>query len=163
MHSHSQDLLDFSTERTRGIYRVCQCGTSFVSTRRFIRWCSTKCRKQYYSDRRALVAGHWHVMRKTKHETLGSHTRWQWVMKLKADPRCYWCGKYLKRAEAQREHLTPISRGGSDDISNIVPSCKSCNSRKGTKTAEEYAAVLSAEQFSTVSLGASYSGVLGNL
>ena len=37
------------------------------------------------------------------------------------------------------EHLTPVSRGGDNDIYNLVYSCKSCNSNKRQQTLEEYA------------------------
>lgn len=37
-----------------------------------------------------------------------------------------------------REHLIPITRGGNNTASNIVPACRSCNSRKHTKTLLEF-------------------------
>jgi len=49
---------------------------------------------------------------------------------------CYYCGNISK--DMKRDHKTPHSRGGSDDGTNIVPACRSCNSRKGARTAEEY-------------------------
>jgi hypothetical protein len=36
------------------------------------------------------------------------------------------------------DHLIPVSKGGGDDAHNLVLACSSCNSRKGTKTLEEY-------------------------
>lgn len=36
------------------------------------------------------------------------------------------------------DHVTPISRGGTDDQSNFVPSCRKCNTLKGRLTLEEY-------------------------
>jgi 5-methylcytosine-specific restriction endonuclease McrA len=145
MDRRPQDITCFSTCRVSGPNRVCQCGKAFTSTRGFVKWCSNDCRKQYYSDHRAKVKGSWSAIRKAKNKTLGSHTKWEWSSKLKAMRyACFWCGKFLKRSEVTKEHLTPISRGGTDDISNVVPSCWPCNSRKGTKTAIEFAAVIGA-------------------
>lgn len=36
------------------------------------------------------------------------------------------------------EHLTPVSRGGDNQRWNLVLACRTCNSRKGAKTFEEY-------------------------
>lgn len=37
------------------------------------------------------------------------------------------------------EHVTPISRGGRNDMSNIVASCRACNADKNDLTLEEWA------------------------
>lgn len=47
--------------------------------------------------------------------------------------RCVACKR--KRALAA-DHVIPLYAGGSDDILNIQPLCKSCNSRKGTDTTD---------------------------
>lgn len=36
------------------------------------------------------------------------------------------------------DHIIPRSRGGSHSPDNLVPACASCNSQKGSKTADEY-------------------------
>ncbi len=56
----------------------------------------------------------------------------QWrLMQEICDHRCAYCGKRAK-GHLHREHLTPLSNGGSNTWSNILPACRSCNSRKGT-------------------------------
>jgi 5-methylcytosine-specific restriction endonuclease McrA len=54
---------------------------------------------------------------------------------------CFYCGELLYKtlnSVYHTEHMNPLSRGGSNDISNIVLSCADCNLRKGTKTHEEF-------------------------
>lgn len=50
---------------------------------------------------------------------------------------CYLCS--LEPATAV-EHMTPLSRGGTNDLDNLRPACASCNSKKSGKTYEEYVA-----------------------
>lgn len=38
------------------------------------------------------------------------------------------------------DHMTPLSRGGSNDVDNLVPCCRSCNSSKNDKTLLEFLA-----------------------
>lgn len=45
--------------------------------------------------------------------------------------RCQWCGVRLGRGEATVDHVRPLCRGGTDDIFNLVISCKPCNEAKG--------------------------------
>jgi hypothetical protein len=69
--------------------------------------------------------------------------------------RCFYCGIHVRLADEplQRdwlvprnalnlrmvpEHALPISRGGTDYVANIVPSCFVCNARKGSLTLLEY-------------------------
>lgn len=47
--------------------------------------------------------------------------------------RCLKCGK---QGEMTPDHIVPISRGGSNDISNIQPLCLACNLHKHAKTAD---------------------------
>ena len=47
------------------------------------------------------------------------------------DERCAYCGKEEKLLE--QDHFIPLSKSGEYTISNIVPSCKSCNSSKQDK------------------------------
>ena len=49
---------------------------------------------------------------------------------------CAYCG--TNEAPMTIEHMVPLSRGGAHDKRNIVPACKPCNSRKSTKTPDEY-------------------------
>lgn len=66
----------------------------------------------------------------------GSHTAQEWREKCALFANlCAYCGEAKPLI---REHKVPICRGGTNDITNIVPACKTCNSRKGRKTAAEY-------------------------
>ena len=45
------------------------------------------------------------------------------------DHRCVYCGKRVK-GHLTQDHLTPLSKGGSHTVSNIVPACGRCNRKK---------------------------------
>jgi 5-methylcytosine-specific restriction endonuclease McrA len=55
--------------------------------------------------------------------------------------RCQYCGRPatgLKPREGlTRDHLVPLSRGGTNDWSNVVTACGSCNTRKANRLPEE--------------------------
>ena len=47
---------------------------------------------------------------------------------------CQYCAKQFDRTELTLDHVLPRSRGGKTIWENIVTACKSCNSKKGSKT-----------------------------
>jgi 5-methylcytosine-specific restriction endonuclease McrA len=55
--------------------------------------------------------------------------------------RCQYCGRTaveLKPREAlTRDHLIPLSRGGTNDWTNVVTACGPCNTRKANRLPEE--------------------------
>jgi 5-methylcytosine-specific restriction endonuclease McrA len=55
--------------------------------------------------------------------------------------RCQYCGRHateLKLREAlTRDHLIPLSRGGTNEWNNVVTACSPCNTRKGNRLPEE--------------------------
>ena len=53
----------------------------------------------------------------------------------KTNGRCWYCGDPWGDIV---EHVMPVSLGGSNDISNLVPSCSSCNAKKRTRTLEHF-------------------------
>ena len=66
----------------------------------------------------------------------GAHTLAEWVdVLLRYGGRCAYCGA---SGDMTKDHIIPISRGGSDCIDNIVPACLSCNASKGPKTIGEW-------------------------
>lgn len=48
---------------------------------------------------------------------------------------CAYCG--CPDCKLTMDHVIPVSRGGQNTKDNIVPACRSCNSKKGTKMLEE--------------------------
>lgn len=72
----------------------------------------------------------------------GAHTLAEWIVLCWVSAwRCYYCGGGpLNEKSAVQEHKTPLARGGSDSIENIVVSCRPCNGRKHTMTEAEFMA-----------------------
>jgi 5-methylcytosine-specific restriction endonuclease McrA len=56
------------------------------------------------------------------------------------DGCCYYCGRALSRDRKERhvDHMTPVSRGGTNWPDNIAVACADCNLRKGALTADEF-------------------------
>jgi 5-methylcytosine-specific restriction endonuclease McrA len=55
--------------------------------------------------------------------------------------RCQYCGRAAvelrPRESLTRDHLIPLSRGGTNDWANVVTACSPCNTRKGNRMPEE--------------------------
>lgn len=87
-----------------------------------------------------------YIIRKHQRRTLGYiGVKQIAALANKQEHCCYYCRAPFFNGtlhyEYHIEHKTPVSRGGNNDISNIVLACPECNTRKGTLTAEEFAQV----------------------
>ncbi len=80
--------------------------------------------KQHYNRERRV--------RKLK--AIGSHTFEQWQeLKGMYNYMCLCCKQQKPFIKLTEDHIIPLTMGGNDDIENIQPLCRSCNSTKHTK------------------------------
>jgi len=67
----------------------------------------------------------------------GSHTAMEWMnLKESYGNKCLKCGTPELERPLTQDHVIPLSKGGSNDISNIQPLCRKCNGQKGVKTTD---------------------------
>jgi hypothetical protein len=50
---------------------------------------------------------------------------------------CMYCAVRFPSSELTRDHIKPISRGGTDTWNNVVTACRRCNNHKGGRRPEE--------------------------
>jgi 5-methylcytosine-specific restriction endonuclease McrA len=60
---------------------------------------------------------------------------------------CMYCGERPAPSQLSRDHVTPLSRGGSDEWNNVVTACKRCNNHKAGHLPEEAGPTLLAVPF----------------
>lgn len=107
----------------------------FQKGRRVCRACSNAARVAWaHSDpatnRRALEIRARYVQRRKA--AGGGHTEAEWAARLAAfGHRCVYCGQ-AHRALI-KEHVVPVSWGGTQDAVNLVPACQPCNARKNDR------------------------------
>jgi 5-methylcytosine-specific restriction endonuclease McrA len=75
-----------------------------------------------------------HIARARKLGNGGTHTDAEWE-RVKEDQGyiCLGCGLAEPYIVLTRDHIIPVSKGGTNDISNIQGLCGPCNSRKGAR------------------------------
>ncbi len=100
--------------------------------------------KQYYQTERGIIAKRAgaHNRRARRKKAPGSHTTEQLYQQFKKqEGKCFYCQKELRHARNSwhADHVIPLSKGGSNDISNIVISCPTCNRKKHDKLPNEWA------------------------
>lgn len=59
---------------------------------------------------------------------------------IEAATACYWCGGgFVGVCYRTREHLTPVSAGGTNKRSNIAAACAPCNHSRGSIPHDDWA------------------------
>lgn len=74
----------------------------------------------------------------------GRHTEEEWQQLLDIyQHRCGYCGCDI-RADPCKDHIVALSRGGRNDIDNLLPACRGCNSSKRDRDVLDFIAALGA-------------------
>lgn len=90
--------------------------------------------KLYRKRHPEKVREHCNKWRATKAKAPGSHTLAKWMARVAFYGwRCFYCKLALTIKTLSKDHRIPLSRGGSDFSSNLVPACRHCNSSKGNR------------------------------
>ena len=64
----------------------------------------------------------------------GFHSRTEWKeLKEKYNFTCPACKKSEPEIKLTKDHILPLLRGGTNNIENLQPLCKICNSKKHTQ------------------------------
>ena len=80
-----------------------------------------------HGDSRALLKSRAHYIPPLNNQTLFAR-----------DVRlCMYCGDQHSVRGLSRDHILPLSRGGTDTWNNVVSACKRCNNRKAGRTPEQ--------------------------
>lgn len=80
-----------------------------------------------YGERDALYCARRYARKRGLLDTLRLE-QWQ-AIKAAYKYCCAYCGKKTK---LEQDHIIPLTKGGGTTPDNIIPSCRSCNSRKHT-------------------------------
>ena len=74
---------------------------------------------------------------------VGNHTRGEWeALKEAIGYECLSCKRKEPDIKLTQDHIVPVSKAGTDDIENIQPLCRSCNSRKNNRIIKYYNIVI---------------------
>lgn len=146
----------------RKTFRCQQCGCEFIAKPSRVRGNRAFCSRRCYSDscwkggwatfmkyrprsmlqraarpplsateRRARKSHLNQIRRFRQKGASGSHSFQEWLERQREQRyRCALCGL---AKPLTRDHIIPITKGGTNHIGNIIGLCRNCNSRKGTR------------------------------
>ena len=87
--------------------------------------------KAYHQRNPGVTLASWHRVRARKAGTGGSWTWDEWqALCAQYGNRCLCCGA---TGPLTVDHVIPLERGGTNELSNLQPLCGGCNDRKGTR------------------------------
>jgi 5-methylcytosine-specific restriction endonuclease McrA len=90
--------------------------------------------RKYSKENRDKLTLYTNTRRARKLEAGGSHTNEEWQeLKIFYNFKCLQCGKQEPEIKLTRDHVIPLTQGGSDSIDNVQPLCARCNSKKNNK------------------------------
>lgn len=85
-------------------------------------------------ERRARKTAYNRMWKLRRKGVSGYHTIGEWeTLKARYNWTCPGCGQHEPEIRLTKDHIIPTSLGGSDNIENIQPLCRSCNSKKYTR------------------------------
>lgn len=91
--------------------------------------------KEHRENNRPQYALYTRIRNYRKKGAVGAHTLQEWEdLKKFYNYMCLCCKKQEPFIKLTEDHIIPIIMGGSNTIDNIQPLCRSCNSKKHTKT-----------------------------
>ena len=137
-------------QKTKGsVHKECDvCHNSFfaMANRKVSRFCDRICYGKWLSsnilgeNHHQFKYGYEGKLKANRERALKikiqkNHTPNEWYkLKEKFNFLCLCCKRREPEIKLTRDHIIPVSRGGSDEMDNIQPLCLSCNSRKHTYT-----------------------------
>jgi len=97
------------------------CGNAFQTTRTRARFCTPRCLDRFKKAAR----------RGREHNAYGTYS-WAELAKLwkTFEKCCAYCRRPTPLDKIQAEHVVALSRGGANNLTNLLPSCSACNSDK---------------------------------
>lgn len=112
------------------------CSNKFTPKRKKQYHCSRKCFGKYYYGVRDIEKRRIYnrVREAQDRGATGSYKPQEWTsLKVKSNYACLMCKQKEPIIKLTIDHIIPISKGGSNNIENLQPLCRSCNSKKGNK------------------------------
>jgi 5-methylcytosine-specific restriction endonuclease McrA len=125
-HMATSEFFHVASKGKYGISAICKsCAAGYNKQNKiriaanFTRW--------YKNGGRETVLANNAARRVRELGAKGSHTPQQWEARCEYyGNKCVDCGS----PDITKDHRVPLSKGGTDWASNLIPRCKSCNSRK---------------------------------
>lgn len=133
-----------SAYRPNGLCASCkECSRAYVRAAYHASDKVARCkqtREWVLKNRRKVVA--YAIRSNAKRRAVASvpYTQQEWDDRLaEFGHRCAYCRRHESECgQLAIEHMSPLSRGGIDEICNVVPACKRCNSKKHASSLLEF-------------------------